>query len=209
MRKLLPIFIVIIFFTSACTRDDSTAPLILIQPDAHAPHYRTIPFVDPGCEVADDYSCADAIDLQISNNVEVNKYGTYNIMYTATDEAGNINEYNRPVDIILPISDYYDFAYSAYDTCTSGNYFYTGLAQDCDCPDDKVIFGNISNFGPNATFPLPINGQYNHMITLDTTKLAVTFFGTGVMSPAADTIFWEYVIMDSISTDACRSVWIK
>ena len=183
--------------------------MIILEPDTHTPHYRNSIYVDPGFDVVDDYSCQQDIAVTVDDQVNTSKYGTYLVTYTATDADGNIFETNRSVDVILPITDYYDFSYAAFDTCTSGNYFYTGLAQDCDCDVDKVTFGNISNFGLSATFPLPISGQYNHMVTLDTTKQAVTFLGTAVMSPAADTIYWNYVIMDSVSTDACRSVWIK
>lgn len=193
---------------TGCAQIDTSEPLILLIPDSNT-HYRTEPYSDPGFDVADDQTCLQTADVIINNPVNTNLYGTYLITYSAADASGNIAVASRNVDIVLPLKDYYNQTWNAYDTCTSGNIFYTGLIQDCDCPDQSVIVGNISNFGLSASFTLPVSGQYNHMITLDTTKAAVTFFGTGVMNPSADTLFWEYIIMDSVSTDVCRSTWIK
>ncbi|MFI5171206.1 MAG: immunoglobulin-like domain-containing protein [Chitinophagales bacterium] len=202
----VPLFFVIF---SSCRKDDTLSPIFTLNTDPESSHFRTEPFTDPGAVAADDYSCNLTGNIETINEVDINHYGTYNIIYKVEDEAGNSAEISRQIDIILPITDYYSQTYNAYDTCTSSNFFYTGLVQDCDCSDFSVIVGNISNFGPNATFTLPISGQYNHIITLDTTKAAVYFLGTGTMSTAADTLYWEYTIQDSISTDACRSVWIK
>lgn len=210
MGKFSKLIIIIstVAFTG-CAKSDVSEPIIMLNADTVSVHYRTAPFIEPGFDVIDDYSCNLLDDMQVSGFVDVNRYGNYELLYSVSDEAGNVATANRQVDVILPLNDYYFIDWNAYDTCTSGNYFYTGLIQDCDCPDQVVTVGNISNFGLSAVFNLPISGEFNQFITLDTTKAAVTFFGLGTMSPAADTLYWNYIISDSISLDACRSVWIK
>ncbi len=193
----------------SCKREDIISPVILLNEDPDTLHYRTEPYEDPGAEVADNHSCNLTASLQVLSEVDINHYGTYPVTYLVEDEAGNISQEVRLVDIVLPITDYYDQNYTAFDTCTSGNYFYTGLVQDCDCDTFYVTVGNISNLGLSASFNLPVSGQYNQYLTLDTIKAAISFNGIGTMSSGADTLNWDYTIQDSLSIDVCRSVWIK
>jgi len=193
---------------SACLQEDARLPLLMPVADPSV-HYRNAPYSDAGCEVADDQTCLYAEDIQIANTVDITRYGSYSVTYTAVDAAGNTGTAIRPVDIVLPLTDYYYQWYEAYDTCTSGNYFYTGLIQDCDCGTFSVIAGNISGLGLSASFTLPVSGQYNHILTMDTVKAAVHFSGSGIMNPSADTLFWNYSISDSVQTDVCRAVWIR
>lgn len=192
----------------ACSKEDTEAPLLMPTPD-YTVHYRMQPYTDPGCDVADALDCLQQADIVVSGIVDVSRYGTYQLDYTATDDAGNVGYTSRTIDVILPIEDYYNQTWKAFDTCTSGNYFYDGLIQDCDCDEFAVTVGNISNFGLSASFTLPISGTYNHMLNLDTVKAGVTFFGLGTMSPMADSIYWDYLVIDSVQTDVCRSVWVK
>lgn len=206
--SLIPICAICTALAFGCSREDTEQPILVMVPDTDL-HYRLEPYTDPGVDVADDQTCLRPEDVIVDNPVDVTRYGTYMITYSATDAAGNTALAQRPVDIILPLEDYYDQNWQAYDTCTSGNYQYTGLVQDCDCDAMAVTVGNISNFGLSASFTLPVSGIYNHMVTLDTIKAAVYFEGSGIMSVMADTLFWNYTIADSVSADVCRSVWIK
>ncbi len=192
----------------SCQKPDVTSPKILVKIDPKPVHYRTEPYVDAGAEVVDDKTC-NFDNLLVSNAVDIYHYGTYPVTYTAEDEAGNLAEAVRNVEIILPLNDYYSQNYNAFDTCTSGNYFYTALIQDCDCNQNVVYVANISNFGLSASFNLSVFGQYNQFLSLDTTKTGVSFNGIGTMNSGADTLFWDYIIQDTIATDVCRSTWIK
>ncbi len=194
---------------ASCNKEDLTAPVITQNRDHNAPHFLGVEFSDPGAYAHDDHTCDLTGEIITENNIDIWHYGTYTVQYSVTDAAGNLTESERPVDIILHKTDYYDISYSAFDTCTSGNYFYTGLIQDCDCTDNAVTVGNISDYGLSASFTLPLSGQYNQTITLDTTKAGVYFYGFGTMSSDAQQLNWNYSIQDTVNTDVCRSVWIK
>jgi hypothetical protein len=131
------------------------------------------------------------------------------VIYTATDEQNNSTELIREVDILLQPSDYYSTYYAATDSCTSGIFSYVGLIQDCDCPEPAVTVSNISNFGSSATFILPLSGQYNEIILLDTTRSGVDFIGESLMSLSADTLNWLYTISAGSDSDVCKSTWVK
>lgn len=200
--------ILVITLISSCKRNDEISPVVLLNTDSIEVHYRGMPYFDPGIETADNYTC-DLTDIEIINTVDTGAYGSYSVIYKVTDDAGNTTEMTRVVDIVLPLSDYYSQNYDAVDSCTTNNYFYTGIIQDCACEGNIVTVGNISNFGLSAAFNLPLSGQYYEMLTLDTVKAGVHFEGSGMMTSAADSIIWEYQIYDSISTDVCRSIWVK
>lgn len=209
MFQLRTFFILFTFATvSACARQDTDAPVLELNTD-NSIHYRGTTYNDPGFSVADNHDCNVQNNVEVLNTVDENRYGSYTVTYTVADNAGNQTEEIRAVDIVLPLTDYYSQTWKAYDTCTSGNYDYYGLIQDCDCYGDNVTVGNISNFGLSAAFTLPVSGQFSQFLTLDTTKAAVNFFGTATMNPTADSLKWSYLISDSISTDVCTSVWIK
>lgn len=200
--------IFLICLVSSCKRNDEIGPVVFLNSDTVEVHYRGLPYYDPGIDAADNYTC-DLTNIEVINSVDTASYGSYTIIYRVTDDAGNMTEITRDVDIVLPVSDYYSLDYDAFDTCTSNTYFYTGLIQDCTCEGSVITVANISNFGLSAVFNLPLSGQYFEYVTLDTVKAGVHFEGFGIMTPGADSIKWEYAISDSVSTDVCRSTWIK
>jgi hypothetical protein len=193
----------------ACEKPDTIAPRVWLNPDTLAAHYLNLPYTDPGAMVIDNHDCTADDMLSVDNQVDVTRYGTYNVMYTATDAQLNSTTAIRNVDIILQPSDYFSTYYDAVDSCTSGNYSYVGLIQDCDCGDAAVTVSNISNFGSSATFTLPLSGTYREIVLLDTTRSGVSFEGESLMSPAADTLYWQYTISTGSDSDVCKSTWIK
>lgn len=193
----------------ACEKPDTIAPRVHVNTDSIPTHYLNQPYTDPGATVIDNHDCKANELLTVINEVDITRYGTYNVIYTATDEQENSTEAVRNVDIVLQPSDYFSTYYTATDSCTSGNYSYVALIQDCDCPEQAVTVSNISNFGSSATFILPLSGTYNEIILMDTTRSGVDFLGDGLMSPGADTLNWQYTISTGSDSDFCRSVWVK
>jgi hypothetical protein len=202
------LFCISLLFLAACEKSDTLPPVIYVLPDAET-HLLGIPYVDAGVEVLDNHDCDVANLLATESNVDVFQYGSYQVSYTATDQAGNTSQAFRDVDIQLAENNYFNLLYAATDSCSSGVYSYTGLIQDCDCDEEVVTVANISNFGLSATFQLPLSGQYNELLLMDTSRLGVSFNGIATMSRAADTLRWIYVISTADASDACSSTWIK
>lgn len=209
MRRLFYIAIPLCVALGSCSRQNMIAPVILLHADTVPVHYRTLPYTDPGASAVDDHNCNLDADISVSGSVDVYHYGTYTLIYAVDDGEGNHTEAERNVDIVLPVADYYSVHYFASDSCTSGLYSYTGLIQDCDCGEPKVLVSNISDFGMSASFILPLEGRYQEMIHMDTTKADIHFEGSAVMSSGADTLYWQYTIADTVNSDVCTSVWIK
>lgn len=194
---------------ASCSKQDTESPVISLVGAPTTSHFRGEPYLDEGIVVIDNHTCNLENEIFTDNTVDENRYGAYTVTYSVQDEAGNATNAVRNVEVVLPLTDYYLVDWHAFDTCTSGNYAYIGLVQDCDCPDFNVTVGNISNLGLSAIFALPVSGQFNQFITLDTAKAGVTFSGIATMNPTADSLFWSYIIADSVSSDVCTSVWVK
>jgi hypothetical protein len=197
-----------ILLTTSCEKTDTIDPFIIPNTDTLV-HYLGEPYIDAGAQVIDNNDCNLPQAEIILNEVNTSRYGTYNVKYYAQDMAGNSTRTTRFVDIVLKPEQYYSLNYDAADTCTTGIYTYTAYIQDCDCEDAFVTVSNISNFGLSATFTLQLQGQYNHTLNLDTSLFAISFLGTGTLSPAADTLRWNYTISDSVTSDVCVSTWVK
>ena len=155
----------------ACEKRDTVAPVIQLLQDTVPIHVLGEPYIDPGAIVMDNHLCDASAYLETDDQVDVQAYGTYPVIYTATDPEGNSSQATRSVDIVLEPSDFHNLHYQATDSCTSGTFTYTGLIQDCDCDSAAVTVGNISNFGLSALFTLPVQGTYGEWLQLDTTRL--------------------------------------
>ena len=209
MQRLIVCGLVLLYcLVSACEKPDTTAPVLRLNEDT-VTHYLGDAYLEPGFSVTDNHTCDLDGAVTVNGVVDINNYGTYSLTYSVTDAAGNTTQEVRAVDVILRKENYYHLTYLAKDTCTSGVYIYTGLIQDCDCPQNAVTVANISNFGLSAVFTLPLSGQYNEIILMDTAKAAVSFTGSAIMSTNADTLLWNYTITDSVQSDICISTWIK
>lgn len=198
-----------IFLINGCTTNDVKAPFITIKEDTLI-HYLGEEYFDAGATAIDNHDCDVSDILETENLVDINMYGTYEVIYTATDASGNSDTAIRQVDIVLQPKDFYAIEYQVQDSCTSGNYNYTTYIQDCACPGTLLSVGNIANFGGfSSLFTLPISGQYNQKIEIDTIKSGVSFIGSGLINRTTDTMRWTLTISDSIETDYCISTWSK
>lgn len=201
------LFIAFVLFLVSCT--DTIAPVIELLPDNAEVHYRGVPYEDPGALVLDDQSCDTDEMLTVSNEVDIWHYGSYTVTYTATDMSNNTTTATRAVDILLRPDDYYDLTWNATDTCNGIAFSYTALVQDCDCDSFAITVGNVSNFGLSALFTLPLDGTYNELVLMDTTKAGVSFSGSALMNPGADTLSWSYTLSDGIDTESCTATWTR
>jgi hypothetical protein len=203
--RVLACFLVV--FMVSCT--DTIPPVIEVLPGSGEEHYRGLPYEDPGAIVLDDQSCDTEEMLTVINEVDIWQYGSYTVTYTATDMSNNTATAIREVDILLRPDDYYDLTWNATDTCEGIAFNYTALVQDCDCDSFAITVGNISNFGLSALFTLPLDGSYNELVLMDTTKSGVTFSGNAIMNPSADTLIWTYTLSDGADTESCSATWTK
>ncbi len=111
IKQAILLFVVIAsFFVTACNKDDDgekNKPFIVLL--GANPMYWSegiSPYVDPGAEAWDVTEDNDTVNITdrliVTENVDVNTSGDYNVHFNVTDEAGNhADEKTRLVKVIL------------------------------------------------------------------------------------------------------------
>ena len=104
------IVVTLFFFASSCNKDDNgdkNKPfIVLLGANPTFWSQGLSPYVDPGAEAWDITESNDTINITdrliVTENVDVNTIGDYNVKFNVTDEAGNhADEMNRVVKVIL------------------------------------------------------------------------------------------------------------
>lgn len=193
-RGLL-IYLTCMFLISSCSKEDTTAPVIVLNGDSNVT-----------LELQDDYIELDAVaeddedgtlSVEKSGMVDTDLVGTYVITYTATDAAGNIATEERVVNVIngktnQPTSDAFKFQ-GSYDCVISNStdtttYPYTeslSLSTTSNNDNEWSKFGDYGNansklnisFGTNSQISIPLQ-----TITCGSPAVARTFSGSGTRS---------------------------
>ncbi|MCD4681556.1 MAG: DUF5011 domain-containing protein [Bacteroidales bacterium] len=102
MKKITVILISLLLisgsiFITSCEKDDSSAPVVTLTGDPIITHILNQPYVDLGATAIDD---GEPIEVIIEvNGVEVNMVGTYKVIWTAVDAAGNKGSAEREVTV--------------------------------------------------------------------------------------------------------------
>jgi hypothetical protein len=60
----------------------------------------TVAFIDPGAISTDDIDGDITANIKTSSNVDITKVGTYSVVYTVSDRAGNVASSTRVVEVI-------------------------------------------------------------------------------------------------------------
>jgi len=109
-QAILLIIVAAFFLASSCKKDDNgdkNKPFIILL--GANPMYWSqgdSPYTDPGAEAWDVTENNDTIDITsrliVTESIDVNASGDYNVKFNVTDEAGNhATEKSRLVKVIL------------------------------------------------------------------------------------------------------------
>jgi hypothetical protein len=109
-KTVISISLLITFlFTISCKKVDNTAPGIeLIGPDL-VYHVLNEKYIDQGVTVIEESN--DIVEAVPNSNVNEDKTGTYTVIWTAVDKAGNSSSVSRTV-IVYNVADTLDGKYS-------------------------------------------------------------------------------------------------
>ena len=114
---------------------DTTPPVITLNGDNPMTIECGSGFTDPGASAIDDVD--GNISVDISNGVNATEVGTYEVIYTATDNSGNTSSEIRTVyveDTSPPSIDLGPFASSPYGPFELGDSGWNVMDGDVDLP---------------------------------------------------------------------------
>lgn len=158
---------------SACNKEDTTPPVITVLGDNPFNLEMLNTYADPGASAADDED-GDISSSIIVNASDINKNlpGSYEVLYSVTDAAGNEASASRSV-IVFASTAALARTYSVVDTATSGgsplifNYTQTvtavnsttiGFNKFADYANNNGITATIN---PNGTITIPTQTAQN------------------------------------------------
>lgn len=101
IQKILPFIVVfLLFLFSACDKD-KTAPVIVLNDPNPQTVCAGFDYTDPGAQAVDDRDGDISDRIKVTVNVDLSKEGTGNVVYEATDDAGNTATAVRTVNVII------------------------------------------------------------------------------------------------------------
>ena len=83
---------------------DSEKPVLTLKGEAEVIVEEGNVYQDPGCNVVDNYDPKVKDKIQITNYVNTNEVGVYEVIYSVVDESGNKNSVTRKV-VVKPKGD--------------------------------------------------------------------------------------------------------
>ena len=160
---------------TGCKKDDTTAPVVTITGTDKTVSLQGT-YTEEGA-TAEDNKDGKLNAVVGGDVVDVNRTGTYNVVYTATDAAGNVGTAKRVVTVVND-ADYLTGSYNC--TITGAPPTYTQTVTASTTKNNRIGFGKFSNYVNNINIYADVAGT---TITLPSqTAIAVG-------SPAADRVF--------------------
>ncbi len=97
-------------------KEDKTAPVITLKQGSTITLYLNETWKDPGYTAIDNCDSDITNKVETSGNVNTKKLGTYKIIYSVTDEAGNVAKIERTVKVVnRPVADGSSIIYLTFD----------------------------------------------------------------------------------------------
>jgi hypothetical protein len=212
---LMAAFAAMMFFT-ACEIEDLDSPTItLVGGDMEVVLNAAGGFVEPGFEANDEQDGDLTANVIVTGAVDVTKIGSYEIMYSVSDKAGNKATVKRIVDVIVNQA-FYTGPWSVEEVITGTNpdpnWMYNATVTASTVDPQKLIinnFGGFANFSGNVTFNkfgvITIPNQQLIGATVDG-----TIVGTGTTSLDGNTLTITYdVTYTAGGSDNCVGTWTK
>lgn len=201
---------------TACEDDDLNSPVITLEGgDVVAVRIGT-PWTEPGA-TAEDVEDGTISTINVdATGFDTDVMGTYTLIYSATDEAGNVGTAERTVNVYINSDDLVG-NYTVNDTCdggiTDGPYTSTVTAS---VDTANVIIDNFWNAGVTVNSGITLSGALNNMVDIDAAGGGATFVGGGTVTDAvktgssvAVTMILNYDTDDGTDVLNCTSTLVK
>lgn len=143
---LMAAFAAMMFFT-ACEIEDLDSPTItLVGGDMEVVLNAAGGFVEPGFEANDEQDGDLTANVIVTGTVDATKIGSYEIMYSVSDKAGNKATVKRIVDVVVNQATFTG-SWAVVDVVTGdnpGTYNYTATITPSGVNTARLL---VSNFG--------------------------------------------------------------
>ena len=149
-NKFTGILIIIFFSISfiACQKEDKSFPILKLNGEDTVTISLNSEYIDAGATASDDIDLDLTKSILVKNEVNTNKVGTYKVLFTVSDKAGNVAPTKTRIVYVINNSSIYIGNYFAnnyiYYPDEDSTKFYTQLFID-STKNNKLFFTNFSD----------------------------------------------------------------
>ncbi len=213
----ISIAIILLFSLSffACNKEDKLAPIIKLTGDTIVNIDLNSVYTDKGATATDDKDGDITKSIFVKNEVNVNKVGTYNVMFSVSDKAGNVSPVlTRKVNVnngsSKYIGNYFAKNYTLFPAIDS-LFYNTSITIDSTL-NNRLFFNVFGDSIPKNVFFIINNDQVEipyQKITNPISSKEYTFQGYGSINTTTSEIKINYFkgLDDVVYT--CKSVFNK
>lgn len=219
MKRLtfaLSVVLAMLMVFSACETDDLDNPVItLVGGDMEIVLNDPDGFVEPGWTANDEQDGDLTNNVSVVGTVDVTKIGTYELIYSVSDKAGNKAQEKRIVDVIVNQATFagiWSVNEEITGTNPDPNWNYTATVSASSSNTMALLisnFGGFSNFVATVIFDKFGNFTINNQ-SLIGAPVDGTIEGDGTTSLDGKTLFIDYEVdYTAGGTDFSEGVWTK
>jgi hypothetical protein len=197
MKKLL--YLVVSVFIIACNNDDndSTAPVVTLIGESSITVSQSSTYEDAGATATDNQDGDLTSSIVTTSNVDTSTLGTYTVVHSVSDAAGNVGSASRQVDVGVPAINVLWQSPPRFDSITA-------MKVALINPAKFVI--SIEGPGADSSSTTGPNKAQLYQFITDLTTSGYT--GTLVMHPDTASTEWAHD-WNNGSTDVPADGWKK
>jgi hypothetical protein len=197
MKKLL--YLVVSVFIIACNNDDndSTAPVVTLIGESSITVSQSSTYEDAGATATDNQDGDLTYSIVTTSNVDTSTLGTYTVVHSVSDAAGNVGSASRQVDVGVPAINVLWQSPPRFDSITA-------MKVALINPAKFVI--SIEGPGADSSSTTGPNKAQLYQFITDLTTSGYT--GTLVMHPDTASTEWAHD-WNNGSTDVPADGWKK
>lgn len=160
LTRKLTLALLVAGLLSSCNKDDTTPPEITILGANPLNTDVLATYTDPGATAEDDEDGDITSSIVVENYVNNKIPGSYEVIYSATDAAGNQESAIRTVNVVATTAALAK-TYSVVDTCTSGGVpaVYTYSQTIDDSTSSVITFNKFGDYSGNTGVYATLNAN--------------------------------------------------
>jgi hypothetical protein len=195
------LFLFTTILTTACSKKDTTFPVISLKGDALVVVTLNTHYSDAGATATDDLD--GVLTVETDGSVDTNFAGIYYIIYSATDAAGNQANATRTV-VVRNEAEIYNGNYNTMTLTGIDTSYYTASSTISSTLNKRIWLVGYSDVPTAAvyadlrrdTITVPVQ-----MVNAGTPLLLHSFSGSGFIKTISDHTVFEISFTDSVGVN--------
>lgn len=174
-------------FVTGCKKDDTSSPVVTLNGSAAEKSVLNAAWVDAGATAEDDED--GVVTVTTTGTVNKDKAGAYEIVYSATDAAGNTGTATRTVTVYNEAQTLAG-DYNVSEQCGTGStYTYTQTITASTTLNKRVHFNKFGDYANNTSIYADLTATTLTLPSQTATGIGTlseshTFSGTGTVNGA-------------------------